>query len=603
MKYRGRSDSGGESPDKDGEFRPEMGRRRPIDRERVPTFRALMARTLRKYERRVSEAKRARPQLGRVAVREPHANSRRCVIKARFVPLTAHGQKAAKLHLAYLERDGVERDGSPGRLYGADENFSAKEFRAPLAGEPRQFRFIVSPEDGHLLDLTAFTRRFMSHVEKDTGRRLIWAAVNHHNTDNPHVHVVIRGVDRDGDEVRIDGRYIGQEMRWRAQEITTRELGPRLEMDLARARTAEIVRDRFTEIDRMLAGHVSPDGTVTVPRLLAAPGPEGRACLGRLQVLETMQLARKKSTGVWSLADGWKETLKRMGERHDMIGCLRPLVGLQAIRYQILDQQYPVPSFEGVVVGKGLDDELTGQMFAAVTTATGGAYYVRLPSGVAESLREGDTVRLGFEVESWLKPSDRIIGRFAQENGGIYDPARHQRALETLRRPSQQPGEPSPADHVVGNIRRLERLERYRLATRLSDGRWQVAPDLAGQLQERARSHPQHRFRVERVGPGAREPSHESETVAAERTALGHALAKQLGLAFVSDPTTFTGRALACPAAPSGREYVQVLDEAKRQFILVPKPPEAARLLGRRVEVSLERGHGLSVRLSLELSL
>jgi type IV secretory pathway VirD2 relaxase len=602
MKNENPPDRDGDGPDRDREFRPKIGSRRSVDRERAPTFRALMARAMRKYARRVSEARRARPQLGRVAVREPRANSRRCVIKASFVPMTAAGRKAAKLHLAYLERDGVERDGSRGRLYGADDAFRAEEFKSPLESEPRQFRFIVSPEDGDQLDLTAFTRQFISQVEKDTGRRLIWAAVNHHNTDNSHVHVVIRGVDRDGDEVRIDGRYLGQEMRWRAQEIATRELGPRLELDLARARTAEIERDRFTDIDRMLAAHASPDGTVTVQTLLAAPGPEARACLGRLPVLETMQLARKESAGGWSLADGWKEALERMGERHDMIDHLRPLVGLQAIRYQILDQNNPTPPFEGVVVGKGLDDELRGQMFAAVTTAAGDAYYVRLPSGVAESVREGDTVRLGFEVESWLKKSDKIIDRFARENGGIYDPARHQRALEILPRPSQAVGERAPADRVAANILRLERLARYRLAARLPDGRWQVAPDLIAQLQDRERSHPQHRFRIERVGPAAPELPRGPETVAAERAALGHALAKQLGLTFVSDPSEFRGRVLACPPAPSGREYVRVVDEARRQFVLVPKPPEAERLLGRRVEISRDRDQGLSLHLSPELS-
>jgi hypothetical protein len=32
------------------------------------------------------------------------------------------------LHLVYLERDGVERDGSPGRLYGADDTFDWEVF-------------------------------------------------------------------------------------------------------------------------------------------------------------------------------------------------------------------------------------------------------------------------------------------------------------------------------------------------------------------------------------------------------------------------------------------------------------------------------------------
>lgn len=82
----------------------------------------------------------------------------------------------------------------------------------------------------------------MCQVEKDTGRQLNWAAVNHHDTDNPHVHIVVHGVDKNGDDLRIDGRYLGEGMRWRAQEILTRELGRRSEMDLAMERSLDVGR-------------------------------------------------------------------------------------------------------------------------------------------------------------------------------------------------------------------------------------------------------------------------------------------------------------------------------------------------------------------------
>jgi hypothetical protein len=199
---------------------------------------------------------------GGVVVRAPHALSRRCVIKGRYVAMRANGWKAARLHLTYLERDGVERDGAPGRLYGADATFDRDAFGRPLEGEQRQFRFIVSPEDGDRLDLTGFAREFMGRVEQDLGRDLVWAAVNHHNTDNPHVHIVIRGVDADGDDLRIDGRYIGQEMRWRAQEVITRELGPRPELGLGLAKMQMGQPDVGDEARARLAQHV--------------PGSEGR---------------------------------------------------------------------------------------------------------------------------------------------------------------------------------------------------------------------------------------------------------------------------------------------------------------------------------------
>jgi hypothetical protein len=128
-------------------------------------------------------------------------------------------------------------------------------------------------------------------------------------------------------------------------------------------------------------------------------------------------------------------------------------------------------------VGKGLHDELTGEMFVAIKTAAGHGFYLRLQPAVAEALQERDVVRVGFEGEPWLKPADRIVARFAQENGGFYDPVRHQRALEGLRHPPGGGDQPIPAERVAANVRRLERLARYRLATRLADGRWRVKDD------------------------------------------------------------------------------------------------------------------------------
>jgi hypothetical protein len=43
---------------------------------------------------------------------------------------------------------------------------------------------------------------------------------------------------------------------------------------------------RFTEIDRVIGNCVAGDGTVTVAKLFAVPGPEARMCTSRMQVLE-----------------------------------------------------------------------------------------------------------------------------------------------------------------------------------------------------------------------------------------------------------------------------------------------------------------------------
>ena len=74
---------------------------------------------------RTPRAKSARSHRGARAARAESALRDQVEIR----PDDGEGRKLAARHLAYLERDGVERDGSPGRLYGADEKFSAEEFR------------------------------------------------------------------------------------------------------------------------------------------------------------------------------------------------------------------------------------------------------------------------------------------------------------------------------------------------------------------------------------------------------------------------------------------------------------------------------------------
>jgi len=70
-------------------------------------------------------------------------------------------------------------------------------------------RLMLSPAaDERPEDLQAFTRHVMGELEKEKGMLLHWIAVEHHNTDHPHVHVLLCGGGEDGRgemrEVRLD---------------------------------------------------------------------------------------------------------------------------------------------------------------------------------------------------------------------------------------------------------------------------------------------------------------------------------------------------------------------------------------------------------------
>ena len=140
----------------------------------------------------------------------------------------------------------------------------------------------MSPEDAGDVDLRIFARDLMAQMEKDLDRRLLWAAVNHHNTDHPHVHIVVRGVDAEGEEFRIPPRYIKNDMRIQAQQLLTRELGPRAELEIARQRSQEIGQERLTSIDRRMAPLVSAEGHLSPRDLAKSPRDERSTLLARL---------------------------------------------------------------------------------------------------------------------------------------------------------------------------------------------------------------------------------------------------------------------------------------------------------------------------------
>lgn len=84
----------------------------------------------------------------------------------------------------------------------------------------------MSPEDAELFDgLRIYTRHLMGRMEADLGTRLEWVAVDHWNTDNPHMHIVLRGKDDVGKDLIISRGYLAEGMRMRASELAAEWLG------------------------------------------------------------------------------------------------------------------------------------------------------------------------------------------------------------------------------------------------------------------------------------------------------------------------------------------------------------------------------------------
>ncbi|MDP9086105.1 MAG: relaxase/mobilization nuclease and DUF3363 domain-containing protein [Pseudomonadota bacterium] len=398
--------------------------------------------------------------------------ARRVIIKSRIVKLAGKGVGTARAHMRYVERDGTTRDGGRGELYGADaDKVDGKTWLDQAQGDRHQFRFIVSPEDGaEYDDLKDLTRRLMARMEEDLGTKLDWVAVDHFNTGHPHTHIILRGKDDRGKDLIIAREYITQGMRERAAELVDIDLGPRTNGAIQDKLRGEVDQERLTSIDRNLlrdadAGRLVNSG--------AQDAFNQTVRMGRLRKLERLGLAEQMAASTWRLAPDLADTLKRMGERGDIIRTMQRAFTARGTAPALADQAIYEPGAAGVrpligrVVERGLSDELNDRHYLLVEATDGRTHYVEIGKGEnVESHVNGAIVRIE-PVSVGVRDADRTVAAIAAANGGRYDVDAHLRH------------DPSATEAFAEtHVRRLEAMRRLTGGvTREADGTWIIAAD------------------------------------------------------------------------------------------------------------------------------
>jgi type IV secretory pathway VirD2 relaxase len=340
------------------------------------------------FGRRSSGASRSRFGRGRRAALSPslHSTSRRVVMKARVVRHYGTRFRSAPLpkHITYLKREGVTRDGADARMFDARSDAADERAFAERCEKDRHhFRFIISPEDAaQLEDLGIFTRELMADVERDLGTRLEWVAVDHWNTDNPHVHVLIRGKAEDGQDLVISRAYISRGFRDRAAERVTLELGPRTEPEIRSALEKEVNAERWTGLDRALRNIADEGGGVAHLRPDSDDDPElRRLMLGRVKKLERLGFADQIGPASWTLKSGLEQSLRELSIRGDIIKTMHKALTVTGREPDVagfaLHGDAAATPVLGRLVGRGLHDELKGSAYAIVEGVDGRTHHLQ----------------------------------------------------------------------------------------------------------------------------------------------------------------------------------------------------------------------------------
>jgi type IV secretory pathway VirD2 relaxase len=422
------------------EFDPKLGRIRDARRGRAERHAALVFRQAGKRGARALRQRGhispATPKRGmgaglRAAAGLIAPGTRRVIVRARYTRIVGGDLGAARAHVKYIIRDGVTREGAPGRLYGpTSDAVDAEAFLERSEKDPHQFRFVVSADEGaRLPDLKPFIRDLLGQMERDLDTRLDWVAVDHFNTGHPHTHIVIRGRDQDGGDLVMARDYIAHGVRARAQSLITLELGPETEIERTQKLFNEVGQERLTRLDRSLIARTG-DGVVVVTAAEEQDPAQRSLRVGRLRTLQRLGLAKERQQGVWELDPRTETKLRRLGERADKFKMMQ-----RALKEAGIDRGAGAMALFvrgprkapliGKVVGIGLVDEITDRTWAVIDAVDGRVHYAELGRlSPAEVPGRGMLVMLGgdsLQGKPSPHPKLQVLSPVQVERHATYD--------------------------------------------------------------------------------------------------------------------------------------------------------------------------------------
>jgi hypothetical protein len=192
-----------------------------------------------------------------------------------------------------------------------------------------------------------------------------------------------------------------------------------------------------------------------------------------LQKLKHLGLAEEAAPGHWQLTDDLEGTLRRMGERGDIIKAMHhdlteKSIARVASDYVIYNPSAAnTPPIIGRLLRRGLADEMNDRYYLIVDAVDGRTYYIEIGRGEGTDVTPEDSIIAITPKRAEPRAVDRTIVQIAAANGGRYNADIHLR-----HDPSTN------ASFAESHVRRLEAM-RWVAGTveREPDGTWLIPSD------------------------------------------------------------------------------------------------------------------------------
>lgn len=413
-------------------------------------------------------------------VKEAGIYNQRVIVKASYVlPDTRHARTIIRHHLHYAAHNKTDDLKKSPELYCHDDGgLDIKEKINDFQKSPHFFNVIISPENGDELDLKEFTRSFVTKVEADLGTNLDWAAGNHYDTNDPHVHLLFKGEDDQGKKLILTRDYISRGLRARASQVATTKLGLRNRDDVIRSLDLDVLKPGKTDLDKIIL-RASNENRIDLPGIYLDELQDLPKELfqRRLEFLETKDLVKKEREGVWHIETDFIKKLKELSRTSSI---LERLTGDLKINDQACEIVSAKNLFEkrikGHVVERGFADDHSDKEYLVVKSKEKKFLYVELEKYSEKTpARVGEFIQIeGTKPFPGPKTSDTTILQESKNNGGIYDAARH---AERAKAQGLLPPSVSAQEYAQVYVKRLEILAKKGLVEKLDDQRFAIPSD------------------------------------------------------------------------------------------------------------------------------
>ena len=203
--------------------------------------------------------------------------------------------------------------------------------------DSKHFKFIISPENPEV-DCKVLTKTLVKRLELITGYNFSWLAAVHTNTNHPHAHLLINGIDKNGKKVDcFRGTMLKHTIREMARQICTELKGERTQEEIEASKKKLPEANRYCMLDKEIEHFCFVRSSNDNPDYPVSIRSQNDVMYKRLCHLEKIGLARRQEgeADIFNLEKDWSEKLHSAGRYSSYLKARNELLFMHGIDLKI----------------------------------------------------------------------------------------------------------------------------------------------------------------------------------------------------------------------------------------------------------------------------